>query len=1229
MMNRKLLNNVKISFWNGDGLYQNEGDARICKLDDPDVQAGLADDGIVIIVETHCGDSDNPTLPGFAKPHQNIRPKSPNANKHYGGLAVFVKESIRRGVKFLPFTNTEYMWLKLDKSFFNFANDLYIVVVYNSNSSFAETNINVLEAVETDAAKFSSDGSNLLLCADINGYTACVPDYCIDDQSDLFSSFANDYFPYIGDIPLNRNNFDLRQPNERGSNFIDLLKATRMRILNGRILGDTFGNFTCYSHSGSPSVIDYMAASVDLLSDIKSFTVNGLTEFSIHCSLSVDISTGMYMPDSNTSHSDSIQKFSWSKGDNIKLLSSLNQSNVLNELNNSCQFTDFSQIEIDTCAERITSVLTSAAKRAGIRHKSAKLRKSKPVNKSVPKSKPWFDDKCKFLKSEHQRLAKAIRKSPYELSLVYAIRKIRRQYKSCKNSAKRLYEANIWNSLNNLEKSNPRKFWKLFSDLKGLNESQKSNPIAMSEWVKHFSKLLNGAFSPDKDLSSNIEEFILENRHNVMDELNSIISLKEIHDAISALKLNKAAGLDGLCNEMLKAGSTVLLPYFHKLFNAILQSGKFPDSWRTNTLSPLHKKGDLHTTGNYRGIAVGTCISKLFLSILQKRLSSLSDARNLIPHCQIGYKKGVSTTDHILTLKNIIDKYILRASRTCLFTCFVDFKSAFDTVWRRALLFKLVKLGITGNFLSVIESMYSSVFYCVKLDGAISEKIPSNVGVKQGCVLSPLLFNLYLSDLPSIFDESCDPIDLYGSKLGCLMFADDLVILSESSKGLQKAIDRLQDYCLKWGLTINIDKTKVLIFNSGGHKYKSYNFTLNGAVIEIVQSYCYLGIIFSSCGSFKKACDALTSKALKAFYKFKQIHPYNNVPLALKLFDTLVSPIACYGGAVWGMLCTGKNIDVYDLNFYDKAPLEKINIKLCKYLLGVNKFSCNHAVRGELGRHPLLINVLDACSKFKRRVFALSDNSLAKLSCLDINGTISNKNIYDSTAYKSIWQSRVDHLAQISADSKSILQNIYSCLWANHISNQSCDDKLRTYAKFKPEFELENYVVNIPFYKRKMFTRLRISAHQLAIEKGRHKPIPKKPDIVCDFCCKIKPECTCNRFKYNRLCHYCQVVEDEKHFILKCPIYKEARSNLFDELRAIVSFDLSEDDDHCFKHIMNYLNGDLELAQLVCNYVDNCFNLRQHYLEPFEITNDPSQKATCTRSGRLSKPRDRLIESIA
>ena len=344
----------------------------------------------------------------------------------------------------------------------------------------------------------------------------------------------------------------------------------------------------------------------------------------------------------------------------------------------------------------------------------------------------------------------------------------------------------------------------------------------------------------------------------------------------------------------------------------------------------------------------------------------------------------------------------------------------------------------------------------------------------------------------------------------------------------------------------------------------------------------------------------------------------------------MVSPIACYSGAIWGVLCTGKNVDIYDLNFYDKAPLEKINLKLCKYLLGVNKYSCNHAVRGELGRYPLLINVLDMCSKFKRRIFALSDDTLVKLSCIDINSCISNIDVYEETVRKFLWQSRVDHLTHISADSKIVLQNIYSCLWSDFISNQTCDDKLRTYAKFKSEFEIENYVINVPFNRRKMFTRLRISAHQLAIEKGRHvKYLPKKADIKCDFCCLVKAECTCKRFKYHRLCHCCNVVEDETHFLLKCTIYDQARHEFFNKLRETFTFNLSQDDTQCFIILMNYLHGDPELAPLVCDFVDKCFNLRNIYLEPFIVQNDQTtDRATCTRYGRLTRPRNRLIESV-
>ena len=132
------------------------------------------------------------------------------------------------------------------------------------------------------------------------------------------------------------------------------------------------------------------------------------------------------------------------------------------------------------------------------------------------------------------------------------------------------------------------------------------------------------------------------------------------------------------------------------------------------------KKGDDLNPKNYRGIAVAVSISKLFLTVLQLRLKRFSEKNGLIPDCQIAYKDKHSTLDHILTMKNIIDKYVNKATKSRLYVCFVDFRSAFDTVWRKALLYKLIKQGICGNFVWVIESVYSNVQYRIKVDGFLS-----------------------------------------------------------------------------------------------------------------------------------------------------------------------------------------------------------------------------------------------------------------------------------------------------------------------------------------------------------------------------------------------------------------------------------------------------------------------------------------------------------------------------
>ena len=233
--------------------------------------------------------------------------------------------------------------------------------------------------------------------------------------------------------------------------------------------------------------------------------------------------------------------------------------------------------------------------------------------------------------------------------------------------------------------------------------------------------------------------------------------------------------------------------------------------------------------------------------------------------------------------------------KSYLYVCFIDFSAAFDTIWRNALLYKLSQNGIGGQFLKVIRNMYSSVLFSVKCDTKLTDSFETKVGVKQGCVLSPIFFNIFLSDLPDIFDSNCYPVKLNNTSLHCLLYADDLITLSESSDGLQCALDKLHQYCLKWKLIVNIDKSNIMIFNKAGHFLENFTFTYGGISIQITKEYCYLGIIFVPSGSLSKSILRLKEKASKAYFKIRENLFNSSFKCSLKLFSSLVQPILGYG----------------------------------------------------------------------------------------------------------------------------------------------------------------------------------------------------------------------------------------------------------------------------------------------------------------------------------------------
>ena len=211
---------------------------------------------------------------------------------------------------------------------------------------------------------------------------------------------------------------------------------------------------------------------------------------------------------------------------------------------------------------------------------------------------------------------------------------------------------------------------------------------------------------------------------------------------------------------------------------------------------------------------------------------------------QIGFRKGFRIADHVLTIKTLMDKYLSENKKMCF--CFVDFRKAYDSIWRETLFTKLLGYGASTNFVSLFRNMYEKTKLSVRLPRGITESFPSNVGLKQGCNISPIVFNLFINDINGIFDvRFCHPVTLGNIKLSNLIYVDDLILISETKIDLQSCLDNLQAYCQKWKLTFNNKKTEVMVVKKRQSSAQIHRFSFKNEHLEICKLYPYLGTIIT------------------------------------------------------------------------------------------------------------------------------------------------------------------------------------------------------------------------------------------------------------------------------------------------------------------------------------------------------------------------------------------------
>ena len=412
----------------------------------------------------------------------------------------------------------------------------------------------------------------------------------VNDQSE--SSFC----------PIRRNSYD-NEINNHGKRLLDICKSAELKILNGRVWGDTLGRPTFHGRNGI-SVIDYAICDQDLFSNVSNFVVSQPCSISDHSSIitSININTTIVEPESsieNNPLSRLPMQFLWENDSASKFKDFLRSPN-LQMLIRDYLDDDNSFLDVNTRLKKVEHMLISAAKRS-LKIRKPKLRKKmKQVSNKI-----WFDKDCRFKRHEVRKLSNQKHRDPLNENLREKCHIALADYKKLLSGKQtEYYNSKITELEKSAENSDKKHFWQC---LKWMDDTQKDKDIPLiseERWLNYFRSLHS-----EKPLNPTQQSIIndltyLESRKDQMASLDYFITDNEIVTAAKRMKNNKSSFSDKIKNEMIKASLQDMMPVYLKLFNSILISGKMPETWCRGLITPIYKSGDRSDPSNYRGICL-------------------------------------------------------------------------------------------------------------------------------------------------------------------------------------------------------------------------------------------------------------------------------------------------------------------------------------------------------------------------------------------------------------------------------------------------------------------------------------------------------------------------------------------------------------------------------------------------------------------------------------------------
>jgi len=329
---------------------------------------------------------------------------------------------------------------------------------------------------------------------------------------------------------------------------------------------------------------------------------------------------------------------------------------------------------------------------------------------------------------------------------------------------------------------------------------------------------------------------------------------EEEMDAALEKSTSKAVSSIGLSPFIISRLAPNISPFLLALCNNAILTAAFPLRFLESAVFFLHKKGSRTDPNNYRSLAVENPFLKILSYILTKRITEYAENNELFPEYQFGYRKNRTTAGAAAILYEIARGRLDEKKRT--YVAFIDFQKCFDSIRRDLLFVKLQELGIPFQICSLLHYIFSNLQFFIKSGNSLAQAFSTKIALPQGDPISPVLFGLFVHDLPHCFSH-IGPI-IHGIHCAYLMFADDLAIICETETELQCALNSLSQYCRQNGLKINTNKSKCLVFHRG--RLPDCSFFLDNNALEIVNNFCYLGFTFSTQLSFTSHLQELVAK---------------------------------------------------------------------------------------------------------------------------------------------------------------------------------------------------------------------------------------------------------------------------------------------------------------------------------------------------------------------------------